>query len=229
MNDSGQLEAAASLIGEKGRAAMLVSLMDGSARPAGELALVAGVSPQSATAHLTKLVEGQMLRVVRTGRHKYYRLASAAVAHAVEALSAATPRGTIAERKSGGPDEKLRFARTCYDHLAGSLAIELAQALQRLGLVRALEGSFEVTRSGEAWLGEMGIDVEDTRSQRRAFAVPCLDWTERRFHIAGGLGAALLREMLGRGWIARSRSSRAVRLTGPGKLALNRKLGMKLG
>ena len=229
MNDSGQLEAAASLIGEKGRAAMLVSLMDGSARPAGELALVAGVSPQSATAHLSKLVEGQMLRVVRTGRHKYYRLASAAVAHAVEALSVATPRGTIAERKSGGPDEKLRFARTCYDHLAGRLAIELAQALQRLGLVRALEGSFEVTRSGEAWLGEMGIDVEDTRSQRRAFAVPCLDWTERRFHIAGGLGAALLREMLGRGWIARSRSSRAVRLTGPGKLALNRKLGMKLG
>ncbi|MGH9712722.1 MAG: ArsR/SmtB family transcription factor [Candidatus Acidiferrales bacterium] len=228
MSDAAQIEMVASLIGEKGRVAMLLSLMDGSARPAGELALLADVSPQSASAHLTKLVGGQILSVVRTGRHKYYRIASAAVAHAVEALSAATPRSKDAQQKSGGPDETLRFARTCYDHLAGKLAVELAQSLQRRGLVKALEGSYEVTSAGEAWLGGIGIDAESVRSERRAFALPCLDWTERRFHIAGGLGAALLRQMLELGWIAKSGAVRTVRVTVRGKLALNRKLGMGL-
>jgi DNA-binding transcriptional ArsR family regulator len=223
-----QIEAVASLIGEKARAAMLLSLMDGTARPAGELALLADVSAQSASAHLTKLVEGKILSVVKAGKHRYYRIASSAVAHAIEALSAATSSGVQMRDKLPGYAESLRFARTCYDHLAGKLAVDLAQTLQRRRLVKPLERSYELTAIGEAWLGEIGIDIEAVRSQRRAFALPCLDWTERRFHIAGGLGAALLQQMLELGWVARLRSSRAVRVTVKGRFALNRKLGMDL-
>jgi DNA-binding transcriptional ArsR family regulator len=220
----------AALLSDPARAAMLTSLMDGKAMPAGQLALIANIAPQTASSHLSKLVNGRLLAVERQGRHRYYRLATIHVARAIEAVLAITPRAKIAvvDRPVKQGDEALCYARTCYSHLAGRLAVEIADALKRRDLV--VTGSshpYQLTDLGRAWFEALGIPFTSAQVARRRFAHPCLDWTERRHHIAGDLGSALLRRFRELRWVAPIRDSRAVRVTITGERELANLLGIK--
>ncbi|HKE03356.1 MAG TPA: helix-turn-helix transcriptional regulator [Blastocatellia bacterium] len=207
----------AALIGEPTRVVMLWSLLGGQARPASELAFYANVSAQNASAHLARLVEAGMLTVEARGRHRYYRLAGAEVAHAIEALAALAPsaRGMADLAPRQTPD--LKYARTCYDHLAGRVAVEICAALKDKGYLTSVGADFEVTSKGEKLFHDLGMEISELKQERRAFARQCPDWSERRPHIAGALGAALLEQMFRRGWIEQVRSSRIVRVTTKGK------------
>ena len=213
----------AALVGEPTRAAILLALLGGRALPAGELAREARISPAATSLHLAKLTQGGLLVVRQEGRHRYYRLASGDVAHALEALGVIatgrpSPRAVSSERAALGA------ARTCYDHLAGALAVALAQKMERERIVRADgEKAYEVTRVGVAWLSDvMRIDVSALVEARRPLARRCLDWTERRPHVAGALGAAILDRFFAMRWAARIDGSRALRITTRGSDALAR-------
>jgi DNA-binding transcriptional ArsR family regulator len=217
----------AALIGEPTRAAMLIALLDGRALPASELAFAAGLSAPATSLHLAKLARGGLVRMRQQGRHRYYRLTSAEVAHAIEAL------GTIATgpppaRSLSPAREALRTARTCYDHLAGALAVDLAELLQRRGVLRRKgEHAFALGKDGRRWLADaLRIDVDPIARGKRPFALQCLDWTERRPHVAGALGAAILSCFIERRWIGGTPDSRAVRLTERGRASL-RDLGLE--
>ena len=209
----------ASLLGDASRAAMLLALMDGRALPAGELADVAGISAPAASIHLSKLARGGLVAVRQQGRHRYYSLAGREVAQALEALGniAASPppaRAVSPERAA------LRAARTCYDHLAGVAGVQLADMLVRERLLRR---DFSVTRSGERWFAhKLEIDVPALAADPRPLTRQCLDWTERRPHLAGALGAAMLQALLDRRWIARVRGSRVLEITPRGRTGLQR-------
>jgi DNA-binding transcriptional ArsR family regulator len=233
MNVKQDLAEIAALIGEPTRVAMLWSLLGGQARPASELAFYANVSAQNASAHLARLVEAGMLAVEARGRHRYYRLAGADVAHAVEALAAlATSAKEIAAKETAplptGQTPDLKYARTCYDHLAGRVAVEICAALEDKGHLLPVDADFETTPKGEKLFRDLGIEIDELRQQRRAFARQCQDWSERRPHIAGALGAAMLERMFQRGWIARVRSSRIVRVTVRGREDVYRLLKLSL-
>jgi DNA-binding transcriptional ArsR family regulator len=231
MNVEHELVKIAGLMGEPARARMLWNLVGGQARPAGELAYFADVSAQNASAHLAKLVDGGLLTVETQGRHRYYRIANPEVAHAVEALAALIPS---AEKNSAGelrqtvpgPPPDLKYARTCYDHLAGRTAVDLCAALLNKQFLTPTGKEFDVAPEGEAWFRALGIDIGNLRQQRRAFARQCLDWSERRPHLAGALGAAMLTQMFHQGWIARVRSSRIIRVTTKGRTDLYNLLGL---
>ena len=206
------------------RAAMVLTLMDGSSRPTGELMLAANVSSSSASGHLTKLVRAHVLKVTKEGRHKYYRIATAAVAHAVEALDTIASPGAafrVAVRSRLNP---FAFARTCFDHLAGKIGVQLAIALQKEGLLRVSGKNYEVTEQGSYWLIDLGINWRELLGGRGMFAPQCLDFTERHHHIAGALGAALLQRMIELDWIRKTRVPRAVRLTATGRAELSKRL-----
>ncbi|HEU0176599.1 MAG TPA: winged helix-turn-helix domain-containing protein [Blastocatellia bacterium] len=212
----------AALIGEPTRVVMLWSLLGGEARPASELSFYANVSAQNASAHLARMVEAGLLAVEAQGRHRYYRLASAEVAHVIEALAALAPSAKeMATKETAGlpprqtPD--LKYARTCYDHLAGRVAVEICAALNEKGYLTPVDADFEITSKGEKLFRDLGIEIGELRQQRRAFARQCQDWSERRPHLAGALGSAMLERMFQRGWIARVRSSRIVRVTAKGR------------
>ncbi len=213
------LESFAKIIGDATRIRMLRLLMEGRALTAKELAYGARVEPATATQHLRRLREGGLLSVRAQGRHKYFKLASPLVAELMELLMVLAP-----DRKSRsiGPrvEEPLRRGRMCYDHLAGELGIGLTDALMRQGVLRKEADSFALTRRGGACFAELGIDVEAARAARRKFAATCLDWTERRDHLGGALGAALAERLVDLGWIARKRNSRAVTVTEAGRRRL---------
>jgi DNA-binding transcriptional ArsR family regulator len=227
------------LFGETGRAAILVALLDGCARTAGELAMVANISAQSASGHLSKLVDGGLLVMQRSGRHRYYSLAGADVAHAIETLGsiatqprAMSAKATESAAKTGrGLGQRrtaqIYIARSCYDHLAGRVAVELAQMLEQSKLIWVVgERECEIGPDGRDWFSKMGIDVDAVRRCRRSFARQCLDWTERRPHLAGALGAAIFSRMLAMGWIARLGNTRAVRFTHLGEGELHARFGI---
>ncbi|MDA7945971.1 MAG: winged helix-turn-helix domain-containing protein [Hyphomicrobiaceae bacterium] len=219
---------AAALMGDPARANMLSAMMDGRARTASELAYVAGVSPQTASGHLSKLAEGQMVAVEKQGRHRYYRLANQDVARALEALMVVATTGVPRHRPTGPRDEQMRFARTCYDHLAGRVGVGLTNALIEKGLVRVNEDSFSLTRKGEKDLQEFGLDIDALKVSRRAFASRCLDWSERTPHMGGALGAALLAQLESRKWISRKKDSRTVEVTREGRAGLYEQFGVSL-
>lgn len=223
MNTKYTLASTAALIADPARAAMLAALLDGRSLPSGELARIGGVSAQSASMHLSQLVDGGFLAVKQQGRHRYYTIARREVAHAVEAL------GVISTSEKCRPvmaDRVLRYARTCYDHLAGELAVQLMDRFEGDGLLIASgERDYEVTRRGEMFFNKWAIDVEAARQSRRHFARRCLDWTERRDHLAGSLGAAICEKFLAAGWIRRDRRSRAVHVSLEGRRELFRVLG----
>jgi DNA-binding transcriptional ArsR family regulator len=227
-----KVAAIANLIGEPARAAMLLQLMSGRALPAGELARAANVSPQTASGHLGKLVEGGLLAVEAQGRHRYYRLAGTDVADAIESLMALGPRSQERMRESNvRPAEgTLAYARTCYAHLAGWLGVRVTEALEQKGLLLPAQGkAFAVSDAGRGWFGELGIDVPATREGSEAkVARRCLDWTERRPHLSGTLGVALARSLAELGWIAPIRNSRALRVTVRGKQELWKLLRLPL-
>jgi hypothetical protein len=197
---------------------MLIELLDGRALPAGELAMVSGVSAQSASGHLSKLVDGGLLSVQNEGRHRYYQIARPEVAHALEALGAISTISRRPETQRPREVVALHNARTCYDHLAGRVAVELTLALEQsqvLGPCR--EREYELGPHGERWFAGLGVDVDALRGSRRSFARRCLDWSERRPHLAGALGAALCSRLLAMGWVARRPKTRALRITERGQ------------
>jgi len=202
---------------------MLIALLDGRALPAGQLAIIANVAPQTASSHLTKLVDGQLLAVEQQGRHRYFRLANRDVAHAIEALLAIAPRSSPAARKpftGRPPDDALTYARTCYSHLAGRLAVNLVDALLERRLLADDSNRFGITQRGRTWFAQLGIELTEQQMKEPRFARRCLDWTERRHHIAGHLGSAMLTRFRELKWIAPVRDSRAVRVTLEGERKL---------
>jgi DNA-binding transcriptional ArsR family regulator len=227
MDEANQLAKLSAQLADPARATIVLSLMDGSLRPTGELQTSANVSPSSASMHLSKLVSARILTVVKQGRLKYYRIATAAVAHAVEALSIVALPGTAVPKTARSSLNPFAFARTCYDHLAGTLGVQIVTALQGQNVIRATGKGYEVTSSGSAWLSEMGINCKELQLGNRLFAAQCLDFTERRHHLAGALGAALLERMVEMGWIVKSRVPRAVRLSAKGKMELSKRLRLK--
>jgi DNA-binding transcriptional ArsR family regulator len=204
----------AALIGDSTRATFLMALSEGRALPASELAQRAGVTASTASVQLAKLVEGGLLEAERNGRHRYYRVADPSIATAIESLAVIAPRRPASSLKQARVGSELQAARTCYDHLAGALGVALFKALQRQ---RLLTPELEVTRRGANRFGELGIDVDELAGRRRPLTRRCLDWTERRHHLAGSLGAALAARCFELGWIERLPTSRAVRVTETGR------------
>lgn len=225
MNDA--LAAAANLLGEPARAAMLLELMHGRALPAGELATAANVTPQTASGHLARLVEGSFVRMEQQGRHRYYRLASTEVADAVEALLVLAKESSQGKRRDSIPEiGSLEHARTCYAHLAGWLGVQIADALQANGMLVPTEGrAFAVTERGREWFKDLEIAVNATADGASPkLARQCIDWTERRPHIAGAVGVVMYRRFVALRWIVPAKNTRAVRVTLDGKRELWKRL-----
>jgi DNA-binding transcriptional ArsR family regulator len=220
------LSQVAAAIAEPARTRMLCCLMDGHARTATELAVVAQVSASTASAHLTRLRTSQLVEVMVQGKHRYYQLAGQKVGAAIEALL------VIANGKSTlftpSTPHRLREARTCYDHLAGKVAVAVHDALRSNGWLVSLEKSnkneYQITEEGEEAFKALGVDIEDVRHKRRRFACACMDWSERKPHLGGALGAALLKLAINNDWVRADLDSRAMTFTSKGKSVLRRHL-----
>ncbi|MGA9853762.1 MAG: metalloregulator ArsR/SmtB family transcription factor [Gammaproteobacteria bacterium] len=216
-------------IAEPARTRMLYCLMDGRARTSTELGIVAEVSPSTASVHLARLKEQQLVEVVTQGKYRYYSLAGESVAAVLEAL--AVMAGGTRDRFVPSTPATLRAARTCYDHMAGTLAVALHDRFLKtrwLSTPTPDNGVYDVTPEGMRALAALGMDVEALRSQRRHFAYACLDWSERRSHIAGALGAALLKTALRRKWVVQGLVSRELRVTPAGKRAILAVFGVQV-
>lgn len=232
MNES--LSSTATLLGDPGRAAILLRLMGGVALPAGELAATANVAPQTASEHLAKLVAGRFLTVERQGRHRYYRLAGAEIADAIEALLVLTARPSASRLASNAPPihGTIEHARTCYGHLAGWLGVRVAQSLLERGFIKDTHTkAYAVTPSGRDWLATLDIQLPPTSSPaaQKKIARRCLDWTERRHHIAGLLGTALYKRFRELRWLAPIKDTRVVRVTVEGRIRLYDHLRISVG
>jgi DNA-binding transcriptional ArsR family regulator len=219
----------AGLLADETRAAFCLALLDGRSWTAGELARHAGVAPSTATEHLNRLIAGGLLAERRQGRHRYVHLASANVARMLEDLGAnVDPAATPPPRslRAASAANALARARTCYDHLAGRLGVAVTDAMTGAGLLRQ-RGGFALTDAGLTWLGKtLGVEPTTLDRGRRPLALACLDWTERRPHLAGAAGARLCRHLFERSWVERVGSGRAVRVTASGETALRDLLGI---
>jgi DNA-binding transcriptional ArsR family regulator len=220
MNDfpTGNLIAqSASLMGDPARASMLAALIGGQALTAGELAANAGITPQTASGHLAKLLEGRLITLEQQGRHRYFRLTSPVVAQALEGLMALSGLTTPLRVKRSAPrDAKMRWARTCYDHMAGQLAVAVADNLEHRGLLHQTDGAGVLSDEGRRFFCDFGIDLSGTKHSKRLLCRMCLDWSERRPHLAGRLGSALLARTIELGWISRIPNSRTLRISSAG-------------
>lgn len=223
MTSVNSLAMLATAIGEPARAAMLVALLDGRAYTAGELAAAAGVAPPTGSAHLTQLAEAGLLTVARLGRHRYHRLASPAVAAMLEGMLAIAGAPAVRPIATGPRDHGLRRARRCYDHLAGALAVGIADALARAGELVIEADSALMSDAGMARLAQLDVAVP---GQGRALCRPCLDWSERRPHLGGAIGAGLLDALLARQWL-RPGEGRALTVTPTGAAGLERVFGVR--
>ena len=265
-----QFSQLASLIGEPARAKILWNLLDGRAFTATELSLLADVSPQSASMHLNKLTQADLLKVDHQGRHRYYALASREVAYAIEALASLLPHAAQPAGPNGQSTNNLhstsdsihsvtgmflstnnghiKFCRSCYDHLAGKIGVAITDKLihnrfilpevglnqsadtknKKVSPSRQTSPGYQLTPAGLQWFTQLGIDVAELKTQRRTFTRQCLDWSERRPHLAGSLGAALLTTLLKQGWLRKTRNSRALLVTGLGEKQLSESLGLNL-
>ncbi len=217
----------AGAIGEPARARMLFSLMDGHARTSTELAVVADVSTSTASAHLNRLKEERLVKVITQGKHRFYSLDGPKVARVLEGLSVLVDQP---QRKFvPNTPTRLRAARVCYDHLAGHLGVSLHDSFkQRKWLSNASEDAYDLTAEGVKALESLGVDIEETRKLRRRFAYACLDWSERRPHLGGALGSALLQAALKKKWVTRDLDSRAIRVTSTGRRELLARFGMEI-
>jgi DNA-binding transcriptional ArsR family regulator len=210
----------AAMIGDHARADVLTALMTDRALTATELADIAGVTKQTISGHLAKLLDAGLVAVDAQGRHRYFRLADRDVAQLLESLMGVAFRTGAVRLRSSPREPALRRARVCYDHLAGELGVVVYEGLlQRRALVSSKAG-VAVTSSGRALFRRLGVDCDSVSTQRRSFCRPCLDWSERRYHLAGALGAALLERIIGLGWATRDASSRVVTFSQPGERSL---------
>lgn len=216
----------ARLLANPARSAVVDALQAGRPLAAGELARLAGVRASTISEHLGMLVDGGLLTVIHAGRHRYYQLASPAVAEALEAFSHLCPATPVRSLRQSSAARSFGLARTCYDHLAGALGVALLDAL----LVRAWlvggEPDFAVPEAGEAKFTAFGVDVAACRRSRRQFARPCLDWTQRRMHLAGALGAAITSALTSRGWLRPDSADRGLRITPAGQSGLRATFGI---
>jgi DNA-binding transcriptional ArsR family regulator len=219
--------AAAALLAEPARAALVVALTEHEALPASALAAHAGIAPSTASEHLRRLVDGGFVVAKKNGRHRYFSLADPAVAEAVEALAIVAPQPPVRSLREATRSELIREARTCYDHLAGRLGVALAAALKRREVIVRRNGGYELGRSAGALCAEVGIDLAELEAQRRPVVRGCLDWSERELHVAGALGAALTSRFFELGWIRRRDGNRSVELTNEGRTRLS-DLGVEL-
>jgi DNA-binding transcriptional ArsR family regulator len=218
----------AALAGEPARATMLALLFDGRAVPAGELARAAHVSPATASVHLAKLAEGGLVRVRAQGRHRYYELARPEVAQALEALGAISAPPPIRSLNDSLRMQRLRFARSCYNHLAGELALAIAEALVRKGALEAEEDGFRLCDGARDTLLSCGVDIQQIFRSPNAHIRACIDWTERRHHISGPLGVALLQGLLDAHVLRRRSEPRTLEVTAVGRDFLARVFGIDL-
>jgi DNA-binding transcriptional ArsR family regulator len=228
MDAENDVAAVSRVLANRARMAMLELLMDGRAHPAGDLAREAGVALSTASGHLSALARAGLVRAEPAGRQRRYRLVRPEVARAIEALAVVAPRRRVSSLAAASAAERLRQGRTCYDRLAGRLGVGITDALLALRALRGSAGGFEVTGSGERLLGRIGVDVGVAREWRRAFALACLDWTERRQHLAGALGAELCDRLFELGWVERRGSGRAAVLTETGSTGLRELLELDL-
>jgi len=215
----------ASLLGERSRALMLWNLLDGRAYTATELAICANTSPQAASNHLAKLVQAQLLSVEKQGRHRYYRYYNDEVAQVIESLASLIPN--LPQRKPRPAATGVTYARTCYDHLAGKVGVKITEGLVARQVLSITDQQYIVTEAiGKPWFQSLDIDVDALQRQKRSFARKCLDWSERKHHLAGALGAALLQAMLEKQWVRKKAHTREVIITQIGRIALEKELGI---
>jgi DNA-binding transcriptional ArsR family regulator len=211
--------AVARLLANPARSAVVDALQAGRPLAAGELARLAKVAPSTISEHLAVLVDGGLLGVVTAGRHRYYCLAGAEVAAALEALSLICPPTPVRSLRQSSAARAFGLARTCYDHLAGALGVALLDALLDRAWLAPGHPDFTVTETGTDGFDRLGVDLDGARRSRRQFARPCLDWTQRRAHLSGSLGAALAVALTERGWLRQDTSDRGVRITSAGRTA----------
>jgi DNA-binding transcriptional ArsR family regulator len=224
MTDGPLIAQVAALIGDPGRANMLIALLDDHALTASELAHAAGVAAPTASGHLAKLLDANLLAVEQQGRHRYYRLADPHVAEVLEGLMGLAQRTGAVRRRPGPRDSALRAARVCYDHLAGERAVRLAERLEARGFI-AWTPRAEVTAAGRDFFTALGVDMAALESGRRPLCRACLDWSERRSHVAGALGAAILGKVFEARW-ARRGDGRVVAFTAAGAAAFDQAFGL---
>ena len=217
----------ASLVGDPARSRILLALMDGRARTAKELAFFARISAPTVSGHLAKLLDAQLVAVEPQGRHRYFRLASERVGQMIESMAIVAGDALPVLHAGRRIPVPLATARRCYDHLAGRAGVAIAEALQRRGHVVFAADGGEVTASGHAFFAALGLDLARFGATRRVFCRPCLDWTERRHHLAGAVGAALCAHCIDRDWFQATRDSRALSITPKGQLALSIHFGIE--
>lgn len=217
-----------SLVCEPSRARMLWNLLDGKAYTASELAVAAEISATSASNHLTKLLDANLLKVESQGRHRYFSFATPEVAYAVESLANLASHQLPGNAKQAETPSGVRYCRTCYDHLAGYVGVKIAEELTSQKIITASEGTYTITAKGWKWLADFDILKDDIVSQRRPIARQCLDWSERRPHVAGQIGALLLGKMLEKNWFKRVQFSRELITTAKGQKGIFNLLGIEL-
>jgi DNA-binding transcriptional ArsR family regulator len=214
-----QIKQIASLIGDPTRAIIMWTLLDGKAFTATELAMAADTSPQNISMHLTKLVQADLLSAENQGRHRYYKFSRKEVAYAIEAMANLLPY-SMAPKDHPEKSSDIKYCRTCYDHLAGRVGVLITDSLLQQKIIVENNNNLEVSSKGQKWFSSLDIDIDDLKHHRRFFIKPCLDWSERRHHIAGSLAASLLDMMLSSDWIRRTKNSRAIIITGKGQKKL---------
>ncbi|PFE01066.1 transcriptional regulator [Bacillus cereus] len=203
----------ASLISDTSRATILIQLLDGRPHPATELAHAAKIKPQTASFHLQKLYEAEIIDVEKHGRHRYYKITNHTIAESLEKILYLAPPEQIQSLKQSKETREIQYARTCYDHLAGKLGVEITNSLLNNNILVKENLQFEVTKEGQLFFKEFGIDLDSLYRKRRAFSKCCLDWTERQHHIAGALGKAILERMLEQNWVTKAPKTRAIHVT----------------
>ncbi len=218
----------AALVGDPARANIMCALLDGRALTAKELAYAAHISPQTASGHLAKLTEARLLSVVPQGRHRYFRLSTPLVGQMLEGIFAVAAHGPPRFRPSHKLDEQMRTARICYDHIAGRLGVGLADTLCGRGHVVLSDEGGEVTEPGVEFFTRFGVDLAAAQRRKRVFCRSCLDWSERRPHLAGSVGAAIADRCAALGWTQRARNSRALIITPAGRAGLDEVFGISL-
>jgi len=207
----------ASLLGETSRATMLASMMDGRFHTASELAYMAAIKPQTASFHLAKLVDGKLIKVEKQGRHRYFQLAGEDIAQLLESFLAMSPPPEVRSLKQSSQMKILQDARTCYDHLAGKLGVQLTESLLNKDYLELDQKQFVITAEGAQFFTDFGLDLDELTRKRRSFSHACLDWSERRYHLGGALGHGLLTQLLNLEWIMRVPSIRAIKITEKGR------------